>query len=147
MLTIQHTDIFKAASGPNQAICVTTNGIIKRNGEAVMGAGIAKSVNTRYNVARILANHLRANGNIPTDLGIYDGFHILSFPTKNNWRDDSDIELIKNSAKLLVRLADRLKLTKIYTVKPGCNNGHLDWETQVRPAIENILDDRFTVIL
>lgn len=44
------------------AVCVTTNGIVKANGEAVMGAGIAKEAN-RYNLARELGTRLRAGGN------------------------------------------------------------------------------------
>lgn len=146
MQTIPYIDIFTCPNGPTEAMCVTTNGMIKKNGRAVMGRGIALSVNTKYHVDNILAKHSRTNGNIPADLGIYDGFHVLSFPTKNNWRDNSSIELIKNSAQELVKLADSLGLTKIYLTKPGCTNGHLDWLSTVKPEISNILDDRFIVI-
>lgn len=145
--TIDKVDIFTMPKGKNEAMCVTTNGIIKTNGEAVMGRGIAKAVNDKYHVAKILADHLKNHGNIPCDLGIYNGFHVLSFPTKNDWRKNSDPELIRQSAKYLVQLANQLQLSKIYVPKPGCSNGHLDWNKQVKPVIEPILDDRFIIIL
>lgn len=147
MRTIPAADIFKMPHGEHEAMCVTTNGIIKNNGEAVMGRGIAKSVNDRYKVSYALARHLREHGNTPCDLGIHDGFHVLSFPTKHDWRNDSSIQLIGQSAERLMALADSLGLEKIYLTKPGCANGHLDWELQVRPVLEGILDDRFIVIL
>lgn len=147
MQIISYVDIFTMPKGIHEAMCVTTNGMIKNNGEAVMGRGIAKSVNDRYHVARKLADHLRANGNTACDLGVYDGFHLLTYPTKYDWRDNSDVELIKKSAKELMVIADRLELTRVYVPKPGCANGHLNWELQVKPAIETILDDRFVVIV
>ena len=147
MVTIEHIDIFSCPHGSSEAMCVTTNGMIKNNGRAVMGRGLALSVENRYHVAAKLAEHIRMCGNTPCDLGIYDGFHVLSFPTKNDWRNASDLQLIKESSAKLVQLADDLNLTKIYTVRPGCGLGNLNWETQVRPAIEPILDNRFIVIL
>ena len=146
MLTIPHQDIFTLPKNESEAMCVTTNGIIKSNGRAVMGRGLALSVENHYHVADKLADNIRNNGNVPCDLGIYDGFHILSFPTKNDWRNDSDINLITDSAKKLVTLADTLNLTKIYSVKPGCGNGNLSWNTQVEPVLSKIFDDRFIII-
>ncbi len=147
MRSIPKTDIFTMPHGNNEAMTVTTNGIIKKDGTAVMGRGIAKSVNERYHVSKILAEHITNHGNTPCDLGIYDGFHILSFPTKNDWRDNSDIELIKSSAVGLMKIADELKLTRVYITKPGCANGHLSWNSTVKPELKKILDDRFIVIL
>ena len=147
MIEIPSVDIFTCPKGITEAMTVTTNGIIKANGNAVMGRGIALTVDNRYHVSGKLAEHLRANGNVPCDLGVYDGFHLLTYPTKNNWRDNSSIELIMKSSRRLMALADELGLTKIYSVKPGCNNGHLDWQTQVKPAIQPILDDRFIFLV
>lgn len=146
MQIISYVDIFSCPHGHTEGMCVTTNGMIRNDGHAVMGRGIAKSVNDKYHVSLKLAQHLRANGNVPADLGIYDGFHLLSFPTKDDWRNDSTVALIIASATKLVALANTLGLTKIYLPKPGCANGHLDWETQVKPALSQILDDRFIVI-
>ena len=129
----------------SEGICVTTNGMIRKDGRAVMGAGVAKAFRDRYEgLDYTLAKSLRENGNVVSDLGIKEGYHIISFPTKNNWKDNSDINLIEQSAKQLVQLADKLNLTTVWLPQPGCTNGHLDWET-VKKVIEPYLDDRFIV--
>ena len=128
-----------------EAICVTTNGMIKSNGHAVMGRGIALAVNNRYHVSLELAKHIRQHGNVPGIIGCSDDVYIISFPTKDDWRNDSDIKLIEQSARHIVSLANEYGLTNIYLTKPGCANGHLDWNN-VRSVIEPILDDRFTIV-
>lgn len=134
-----------------EAICVTTNGVIKNDGTAVMGKGIAKEANDRYAVASILAEHLRNGGNHVYPLkNIQENgksFLLCSFPTKNNWRDDSDIDLIKQSAAELMQLCDAYNIKRCYLTPPGCANGHLSWEYHVYPAICNILDDRVTIVI
>ena len=147
MKAVSHVDIFTLPHGQKEAMTVTTNGMIKNNGHAVMGRGIAKSVEDKYGVSLKLARHLQQNGNTPCDLGIYDGFHVLSFPTKNDWRDDSDLDLIINSARGLMQLADKLGLERVYITKPGCGAGRLDWNIVVKPAVKQVLDDRFVVVL
>lgn len=141
-------DIFRLPFHRNgtEAICITTNGIIKNNGRAVMGRGIALQADRLYNLGGKLAEHLRRNGNTAANLGCYNNVTMLSFPTKNHWRDDSDINLISQSAKQLVKLADELGLTEVYLPKPGCANGRLDWN-DVKPVIESIFDDRFIVVI
>ena len=47
------------------ALCVTTNGFIKANGECVMGAGIAKRIKDMLpNVPSMLGKLIKRNGNI-----------------------------------------------------------------------------------
>lgn len=83
-------------------VAVTTNNVIKRNGELVMGAGIAKkAVQCFPRLPRILAEHVKTNGNTPC---LVKDYGILSFPTKYNWRNPSSIELIAQSAKLAMKL-------------------------------------------
>ena len=108
MQEIKHYDIFTLPnSNTNENIvCVTTNGIIRKDGTAVMGAGIAKTANQRFNLATKLAEHLKKNGNTVCDLGEYtfktSRFHIVSFPTKQDWKDKSPLWLIERSAKQLI---------------------------------------------
>ncbi len=145
MLT-QHGDIFTCPR-QNDAICVTTNGMIKNNGKAVMGAGIAKIFDQKFNVSGVLADNLKATGNHAYDLGIYgNGFHIFSLPTKDNWHNDSKIELIEQSCHELVNLMNRLNLNKCYLPLPGCACGHLNPDNVI-PLIIQILDDRFVLVL
>jgi len=42
-------NIFELPQNPSEAMCITTNGIVKKDGKAVMGAGIAKQANSFYN--------------------------------------------------------------------------------------------------
>ena len=126
------------------AVCVTTNGIVGKSG-AVMGAGIAKEANMRYNLSGKLAQLLNENGNHVHDLGIYDNKHVVSFPTKNHWRSGSDIKLIEQSCRELAALADENGWTEVLLPPVGCGCGGLDFDNQVKPVIEPILDDRFII--
>ena len=69
-------------------------------------------------------------------------------PTKNDWRDKSDLSLIERSALELQGLSifDFPEDCDIFMPMPGCSNGGLDYKTQVRPILKNILDDRFVVL-
>lgn len=121
--------------------CVTTNGEIRSDGKAVMGAGVAKYVRDKFEgIDTILAHQLRNNGNIVNT--IWGNPHIVSFPTKNKWRDKSCLVLIEDSLKSL-SLLDGV----IVIPRPGCSNGGLDWETCVKPLCEKYLvDDRFIIV-
>ena len=66
------------------AICIPTNGIVKANGHAVMGTGIAKICAVRYPEApAILGNCLNQSGNqicyILTDGNVHCSFAFLSY--------------------------------------------------------------------
>ena len=43
-------DIFILTQGNTEGVCVTTNGIVKQDGKAVMGAGIAKQANAFFHL-------------------------------------------------------------------------------------------------
>lgn len=139
-------------------ICITTNGQIKKDGKAVMGAGIAKDARDRYKgVDEILAQKLKARGNRVSYLRDLPEFgpkgRLLSFPTKQKWKEASSLELIKESAKELSAQFARAKAhyssrTKLVVIlpRPGCNNGKLNWEN-VKEILEPILDtDEFLII-
>lgn len=136
------------------AICTTTNGVVKSNGQAVMGAGNAKAFAERWpQLPAILGKCLNFSGNRVYRLCVEHlkaghttirAFDILSFPTKNNWKDNSDLELILRSASELKSYTDLLRWEKVYLPPPGCGMGGLNWR-DVQTAIEPILDDRFTV--
>lgn len=151
MLEIENEDIFKIAKGQNEAICITTNGMIKTNKHAVMGKGIAKTADNLFHISQKLGEYLERYGNRAFDMGFFaannqEPHHVLTFPTKHDWRNDSDIKLIEESAKQIVRICDARNITKCYLPPVGCANGHLDYEKQVKPVLEKILDDRFIII-
>ena len=68
---------------------------------------------------------------------------ILNFATKESWRNKSKIEWIEIGLKNFVDVVNIDKLHIIDTVafpKLGCNNGGLDWETQVKPLMIKYLE-------
>lgn len=149
--------LFEIANGLDEAICITTNGVVKRNFAAVMGAGVAKQCAELFpSVPLMLGSLIASAGNTVHYLGVHSmvnkygntvNYCIFSFPTKNHWRSKSDIRLIKKSAYEMVVEANNRALKKIYLPKVGCLNGGLDWDAEVYPAIKDILDDRFIAII
>lgn len=123
--------------------CVTTNGVIKGNGEAVMGAGIAlKASKANPWMPRRLGHLITQHGNRTFNLG--HGW--VALPTKHHWRQDSDLDLIKTSCQQLVSMADKFGWTDVYLPAPGVGMGNLNWDS-VHAILDEILDDRFTVVL
>lgn len=126
------------------AYCITTNGIIKRDGRAVMGAGIALEALNRFpGIDERLGEYLNSEGNHVYILN-YSPF-VVSFPTKHDWRKPSSFSLIKQSAWELASLATDYNWSSVVLPRPGCGLGQLDWN-DVRPMLKDYLDDRFTVI-
>jgi hypothetical protein len=125
--------------------CITTNGIVKPDGELVMGAGVALQAAKRYpTLPKTLGGLVFKGGN---RVFFVKSIGIFSFPTKDNWRDNSHIGMIKRSARQLVALCDELEIKEKESVvlpPPGCGLGGLDID-DVAYEINKILDDRFTL--
>ncbi len=144
-------NIWELAKG--QTVCLTSNGFIKNNGENVMGRGIAREAAQLW---PLLPGHLgalvKSTGNHVYRLGVYGSprtnWTLYSFPVKYNWWEKADLELIERSARELVKLIDEIPDFDgtVYVPRPGCGAGHRDWETEVKPILEPILDDRFVVV-
>lgn len=135
----------------NCVICVTTNGIVRGDGKLVMGAGCAKEARDRFpGLDSLLGNRVKSWGNVPHIAGAYQldkikVATIVSFPTKNHYKDDSDMKLIEQSARNLRKMADDLNWKKVVIPRPGCGLGYLRW-TDVKKVIEPYFDDRFFII-
>jgi|SRR5581483_387097 len=148
---------------PADAKCITTNGFIKKNGHLVMGVGVAGQAQSRYpNFPKIAGRAVKNYGNMVlafhsstlrtnTMFDPVEEMWYITFPVKHNWYEDADLELIKCSARQLMGMLNEpgslMKATfkKVLLPRPGCGNGHLEWE-DVKPVIEPILDDRIWVI-
>lgn len=156
---------------PDAVKCITTNGFVKTNGEAVMGRGCALEAKRKFpGIDKVLGDLIKENGNVVNLLNweYYDqtGQHLscilFSFPVKHNWYEKADINLIKQSSEQIANIAagkdwhswedlakewNGVSLPHIPIVipRPGCGNGGLTWE-EVKPVIEPILDDRFVII-
>jgi len=121
-------------------VCVTTNGIIKNDGTAVMGKGIAKQAADKFpGLPKQLAWKLDRFGN---HVYAFLPYRIFTFPTKHDWRDPSKMELILRSCAELRQMS----AGKVYLPRPGCSNGGLDWN-EVRPLVHAALPEDWFVLV
>lgn len=124
-------------------ICITTNGVINTRGELVMGRGTALEAKRRHpELPKLLGDNVKTFGN---EVNVVDRFKIISFPTKYDWRNPSDPDLILKSAMQLQKTVDYLRLKTVVLPRPGTENGGLDWE-DVKPIIAYHCDDHVLVI-
>lgn len=139
---------------PADVRVITTNGFVKKNGEAVMGAGCALEAAIRWpDLPSQLGDLIRQRGNRVFSIGfpITDGesraeYQLATFPVKHAWWEKADLALIEKSCQELVALAGMYPHTTVFVLpRPGCGNGKLKWE-QVRPVLEKYFDDRFHII-
>ncbi len=154
-------DLFECMIDPDvDAICITTNGHYTNDGSAIMGGGCAAEAARRWpKMPKYLGNLLKTSRkNIPFIIGAVDENGqevdlksnkikclIFSFPTIDNLMFGSDIDLIKKSCDIMNEYAAQYNLKKIASVRFGSGIGGLDWYTEVKPIVENILDDRFII--
>jgi hypothetical protein len=149
-------DILDPPGGPYYGICIPTNGVVRANGAAVMGAGIAKQAAAKWpGLEFALAELLLQHGNyttrftdddrrVQTPRGAYTlPYHLFAFPTKDDYRGSSSLIRIRASANdlaYMVSVEQDLRGTTLPVALPmvGCGYGRLRW-TDVRPVLESSL--------
>lgn len=164
---------FAAIGGGTDAICITTNGFVKKNGACVMGRGCALEATHKFpGIEFRLGAMIKAHGNV---VQVCDAGPpaIVAFPTKPTslritnveeqivraqqrgmlagqnapgWMCKADALLIERSCQQLVALADVANWWRIVLPRPGCGAGELTWEGHVQTILESWLDDRFIVM-
>ena len=65
--------------------------------------------------------------------------YLLNFPTKNHWRYPSKLEYVEAGLNKFAEHYEQMGITSISFPQLGTGHGGLDWETQVRPLMENYL--------
>lgn len=142
-------NIFALSARDADAICIMTNGNV-RHGRATMGRGTAQVARDAWpGVDRILGQRIQGLGHhvhrLTTEnrmIGVCClPWHVYSFPTKNDWRQRSSLELIKQSCHEL-----RLFPGVIVLPRPGAGYGGLDWSITRAVLKELLPEDRFRVI-
>jgi hypothetical protein len=139
------------------AIILTTNGAINKNGEAVMGRGNALyAARCWYGIKKLLGTKLKRKGNrvrlltrrdkelpylrLPRANGDYLDvsvpWHIVAFPVKDHWKDDASKDLIRTSCIQLKKLTTKMSWKTVLLPRPGCGNGNLSWKKDVRPLVK-----------
>lgn len=128
---------------------ITTNGVLNSNGEAVMGVGTALQAARMFpTLPKLLGKKLDSKGNkvfrFSKDIFSID-YDIVTFPTKEDWRDPSDMKVIWKSTIQLLNMADSQNWKTVALPKVGTGAGGLQWKN-VKSLIKRYLDDRFFVI-
>src|SRR5271163_955499 len=132
-------DIWVYHNQPGNIVCITTNGFVKTNGQAVMGRGCALEAKQRFpDLPLRFGIYLKRQGN--TAGYVFPSGHayddkLLVFPVKHNWWETADLGLIAKSRTFLCGEAIHNPDIIYHLPRPGCGNGKLDWET-VEPYLE-----------
>lgn len=152
------------------AICITSNGFVKKSGRAVMGRGCALEARDKFkDIDLALGYHIKDRGNTPGVIHKHGKTSIVSFPVKRastvydliiepllvahmkrkfklgdvvpGWALKAELRIIEASAKALRSMIDRNKWETIIITQPGCMNGELAWE-DVEPILDRFLGDK-----
>lgn len=134
-------------------IVIPTNGVVRKNGTAVMGRGCALQAAKLWpSIDATLGHMLKTKGNHvhPLELHLLPapvsrGTMVLSFPVKHHWAEDADLALIRRSANELA--AWTLGVAgPIWLPAVGCGNGGRSLD-QVLPILAGILTDQHVLVL
>ena len=133
MITYVVCDLF---TSPARTLVNTVNTV------GVMGKGIAKDFKTIYPEMFARYQELCEKGQF--DIGQLWPYQapnklVLNFPTKKHWRSPSHPEYIEAGLRTFVANYHVYGVTSISFPLLGCGNGELNWETQVRPLMEQYL--------
>lgn len=135
------------------AYCCTTNTRITRLNCLVMGKGIALIFKNQWPWLPEEWGRRTTSAGKPHVLvtivsrpgGGVGYVHLVSFPTKEDWRNPSSLSLIERSAKQLQIIIEAMGWRNVLLPRPGCANGGLSWN-DVRPVLLPVFDDRITII-
>lgn len=133
MITYVVCDLF---ASPARTLVNTVNTV------GVMGKGIAKDFKSIYPEMFARYQELCEKGQFDVgQLWLYRTTNkwVLNFPTKKHWRSPSNPEYIESGLKTFAATYHAYGITDISFPLLGCGNGELDWETQVRPLMEQHL--------
>jgi hypothetical protein len=130
---------------------IPTNTCVRRDGTAVMGAGIALQAARRHpDLPRELGAFLRRQPpGAPAPAAHFPAYRLSCLPTKTDWRLPSSLDLIERGLRQF--LADLPSLPEaapgpIALPLLGCGLGQLH-SSDVLPLLHRLLDDRFVLVL
>lgn len=105
----------------------TSNQIVKRNGELVMGAGNAKAARDAIpNAAYIMGQAFRLKGQqVYAELVCAPSQYLGAFATKQHYKDNSSLEFVLESLKLLTEHAVANPTFRLHIPYPAIGNGGL----------------------
>ena len=129
------------------------NWTTKRNGDAVMGAGVAKQAAERWPWLPASLGNFIIRGDGPAVLtfqahkdDVPGLFHVVCVPTKHDWRQPSTLGLVELGVRTLIPQVNRSRWQTVALPRLGCGLGGLRWE-DVEPVLARYMDDRFVVLV
>jgi len=134
-------DLWKAhVSGA--VVVITTCGAVSKKGQGLLLRGCARQARERFpELSSTLGALIRQHGSQVFEIGE----RLVSFPVEADPFQVADLNLIEQSCRQLVLLANEEQWQKIVVPRPGCGGGGLAW-TEVRPILARHFDERFIVI-
>ena len=125
-------------------VCITTNSIVKQNGELVMGAGIALKAKQRVPTLPLdFGNQIKSKNLQGKFYGLLLSHEkYLAFQTKLHYQDESPLDVVQQSCNLLNRLAKKYPDKSFGLPYPGISNGRLDPKV-VYPFLKDLPDNVF----
>jgi hypothetical protein len=124
-------------------IVIPTNGCRRGDGSAIMGKGLALAAATRFpKLPDKLGKELENSGN---HVYYFGEERIVTFPTKEDWHDKSNVKLIRRSAAELKILMLLLLHMEVVLPLVGCGAGGLAWR-EVEPVLDHMLGDQRAVV-
>lgn len=124
MITIKTGNIFDS----NKDVLVNPINCV-----GVMGKGLALDFKNKYPNMFLKYKEACSQGKvIPGKLYYYiqDGkVKVLNFPTKNHWRNNSEISYIISGLDYFKKYYSKMKIESIAFPALGCGNGKLNWDT------------------
>ena len=119
-------------------IAIPTNGWVNQTGENPMPRGVSFHANQLFkNLDKAIGTSIKKNGN---HVFYFERQRLITFPTKENWRDNSSLDLINQSCLELKVFLQKFSNLKVVLPKVGCGAGKLKWET-VYPILNRILEE------
>ncbi len=134
MITYVNGNLFEA---PARVLVNTVNTV------GVMGKGLALDFKRIYPEMFSRYQHFCESGQLTIGklyLFKTDQKWVLNFPTKKHWKAPSRLEYIEAGLKKFVCHYADVGITSIAFPALGCGNGELDYDTQVRPLMEDHLN-------
>lgn len=121
-------------------VVIPTNMQTKRDGSAVMGAGIALQAANKFPELPTLYGDALAKSR-----GFYINrdMRVICVPTKVHWREKSDLDLIRIAVTALKKLPE--VVTPVAVPALGCGRGGLSWNS-VKPILERLDPARFIIV-
>jgi hypothetical protein len=137
-------DIWIEAKKVDGLVVVPTNGFVKKNGECVMGRGLAQQIKEKYpDFPKTLGSFIQTLGNHV--YAFIEPYHVITFPVKHNWWERADLKLIEQSCDE-IGLLERKDFPTIFLPHVGCGNGGLSW-IDVKPLVVKYLEEFSNIVI